>query len=58
MLKKLFSPFFWHFDRVFGNNKKIGWQIAFITGLAVLVMLFIGIEGDDTLIVKHLKDII
>ncbi|MCR4849473.1 MAG: hypothetical protein K5920_11580 [Bacteroidales bacterium] len=45
MLKKLLSPFFWHFDRVFGNNKKIGWQIAFITGLAVLVMLFIGIGG-------------
>ena len=35
----------WHIDRVFGNNKKIGWQIVII-GVPILILIFvIGIVG-------------
>ncbi|MBR4739399.1 MAG: hypothetical protein IK058_05285 [Bacteroidales bacterium] len=44
-MKKSFSRWMWHFDRIFGDNKKIGWQILIILGLVALLVALIGLIG-------------
>ena len=35
----------WHFDRIFGDNKNLVWQFAFIIGLIFCLVMVIGIVG-------------
>lgn len=44
-MKTLFSRFWWHFDRIFGDNKNFGWQISIIGGILVVLASFIGFVG-------------
>lgn len=44
-MKKLYSRFWWNFDRIFGDNKRFGWQVSIILGLVIVLVLFVGFIG-------------
>lgn len=44
-MNKLISRWLWHFDRIFGNNKKAFWQIVIILVMILLLVAFIGLGG-------------
>lgn len=35
----------WHFDRVFGDNSRFGWQVTFIVLLVVVLVAFVAMVG-------------
>lgn len=37
--------FWWHFDRIFGDNRRVGWQLAIIVVLVLLLVSVIGLVG-------------
>lgn len=43
--KKFVSRQMWHFDRIFGDNKKIGFQIAIIMAMIAVLVTIIGLTG-------------
>lgn len=44
-MKRVYSRCMWHFDRIFGNNRNIGWQIVIILGLVGTLVAFVGLLG-------------
>ncbi len=39
------AAFWWHFDRIFGDNRRIGWQVLLLLALVVLLVFGIGVVG-------------
>lgn len=44
-INKFFSRLMWHFDRVFGDNKRIGWQIFIIMAVIGVLVTIVGVVG-------------
>lgn len=45
MAKRSKVGFWWHFDRIFGDNRNVWWQVAMIVALVVVLVLFITLGG-------------
>lgn len=44
-INKFISHQMWYFDRIFGNNKKTGWQIGLIMLLIAVLVFIVGVIG-------------
>lgn len=45
MAKRSKVGFWWHFDRIFGDNRNVWWQVAMIVALVVVLVFGIGMVG-------------
>lgn len=45
MIKKWYSRWLWSFDRVFGDNRKVGWQLLYIVVALTVTVAFVALVG-------------